>query len=252
MATEAARLSEIAQQELAALGKGVATSFPARSQPVAVSLATGHAPVAEGEVLLLVLSAHAGLVTRRKVRGSQADLRELASWLASAEAAVAELPAPPSAAPPQLTSAEASMLDDAGFTEESSDAAGALERSAIELELFLRGSMSLEQAATALRVTTGRLRQRLSPEARTLYGVKVGGRWRIPRFQFAGKRALVRDIDQVLPHIRPEAHPLAVKTWFSSPHQDLVVGDDENAVTPLAWLSAGLPAAAVARLAEEI
>ena len=128
------------------------------------------------------------------------------------------------------------MLDEAGFADapRNADAGGALERSRIELELLLRESLTLEEAARALAVSSGRLRQRLGPTERTLYGIKEGRAWRIPKFQFASKGKLVRGIDRVLPRIRPDAHPLAVAAWFSTPHQDLVIGEREERVTPRA------------------
>ena len=115
--------------------------------------------------------------------------------------------------------------------------------------------MTLNEAAKVLGVSTGRLRQRLLK--RTLYGMKERSAWRLPRFQFDPnkKGKLVRGIEYVLPHIRPDAHPLAIEKWFSTPHPDLVVavmGDDEEHVTPLAWLSAGKAPEEVAELAKEI
>jgi hypothetical protein len=118
--------------------------------------------------------------------------------------------------------------------------------------MLLGESLSLDAAARTLAVSTGRLRQRLAPGERTLYGIKEGRAWKIPRFQFASKGRLVRGIDQVLPRIRPDAHPLAVAAWFSTPHQDLVVGEDDERVTPRGWLLAGRDPGAVAELAEEI
>jgi hypothetical protein len=88
---------------------------------------------------------------------------------------------------------------------------------------------------------------------RTLFGIKDGRSWRLPRFQFdAKKKKLVRGIDKVLPRIRLDAHPLEVVTWFSIPHQDLVVGENEEPVTPLDWLAGGRSPETVAQLADEI
>lgn len=206
--------------------------------------------VDEDQVFVVILGRREGLVSRTKVRGRRISPRELRLRLAGAEAAVEGLVAAPVTTNlPQLTAGEAALLDAAGFPARS-DVAGALERSRIELEILLRESMSLEKAAESLGVSTGRLRQRLSQ--RTLYGIKEGRAWRLPRFQFERKGRLVRGIDKVLPYVRPEAHLLAIAKWFSTPHQDLVVGDDEERATPLAWLLAGRPAEEVAALAEEI
>jgi hypothetical protein len=177
----------------------------------------------------------------------------MALRLAAAEAAVERIAAsPPEAASPALSTAEAALLDEAGFGEGSPAAVTALDRSRIELETMLHESLSLEAAARALDVSTSRLRQRLSSAERTLYGVKEGRGWRIPKFQFASKGKLVRGIEKVLPHVRPDAHPLAVKTWFTSPHQDLVVGEDDHPVSPVEWLAAGESPVEAAKLATEI
>ncbi len=204
-------------------------------------------------MLVMVFSGDEGVASRTTVRGREVDLEELLRHLAGVEAAVATVEAEPrSASAPQLTQGEAAMLDTAGLREEDTGAASALDRSRIELELLMRsGSLSLEEAAKVLGVGTSRLRQRLSTSVRSIYGVKEGRSWRIPRFQIA-RGKLVRGFDQVVPHVRPDAHPLAVKGWFTTPHQDLVVGDDERRVTPLAWLAAGHSPDDVAKLAEEI
>ena len=143
------------------------------------------------------------------------------------------------------------MLEDAGLSEGSMDVPSALERSRIELEVLVRNSLTMAEAAKALRVSTSRLRQRLSSKRPTMYGIKEGRGWRIPRFQFESRGKLVRGIDAVMPHVRRNAHPVVVRDWFTTPHQDLVVGDDE-CVTPRAWLSSGRSANAVAELANEI
>ncbi len=246
------KLSEATRRSLAALGRAVDT-VPAHAEPIEVRLPEGAHPVDENEVLVVVLGRHEALVSRKKVRGRSVDFRELRLRLAGAEAAVESLAAArPSADAPQLTRGEAVLLDEAGLTEEKTDAPSALERSRIELEVLLSESLSLDDAAKFLGVSPARLRQRLSRKERTLYGIKDGRVWRLPRFQFERSGKLVRGIATVLPHVRSDAHVLAVKTWFSSPHQDLVVGENEEPVTPLAWLSAGRPAKDVAMLAEEI
>jgi hypothetical protein len=219
--------------------------------PAWLRFAKGRRPVDAGEVVVVVLSSNGGVVRRASTHGRELDHHELLRWLVSAEAAVRGASDPPPDAP-QLTAGEAALLDSAGLPEGEPGASNALERSGIEYELLLADSVTLEQAAKMLHVkTTSRLRQRLRPADRTLYGIKVGRSWRLPKFQFA-RGKLVRGIDQVFPHVRGDAHPLAVKAWFSTPHQDLVLGENEQRVTPLAWLTAGHPPDEVARLATEI
>jgi hypothetical protein len=205
------------------------------------------------EVMVVVITQRSALLRRWRIRGGALDAREVRWQLAGAEAAVEEVArARPAPAGPQLTAAEAAMLDEAGMGEGPMDVPSPLERTRIELELLVRGSLTIDEAARTLGVSTSRLRQRLSPSHRTLYGIKQGRSWRIPRFQFEAKNRLVRGIDRVLPRIRNDAHPLEVREWFTMPHQDLVVGDDDGRVTPKAWLSSGRPAEIVAELAEEL
>jgi hypothetical protein len=231
--------------------KGVTTLSESTRRRIVKLLAAGDHLVGEDQVVVVVLGGQEGLVSRTKARGRVMSARELRLRLAGAEVAVDGLiAAPPTSNLPQLTAGEGALLDAAGFREGDSSVAGALERSRIELELLLRESRSLVEAAKSLGVSTGRLRQRLSQ--RTLYGIKEGRAWRLPRFQFDRRGKPVRGIDKVLPHVRHDAHPLAIANWFSTPHQDLVVGDDEEPVTPLDWLSSGRPAGDVAELSEEI
>jgi len=216
-------------------------------------VADNTSPKDDEQVWVVVIGPNEALVSRTKVRGRRVTSRELRLRLAGAEIAVEGLAtSPPTAHLPQLTANEATLLDEAGFAEQQSEGLGALERSRIEFEILLKESLTLNEAAKVLGVSTGRLRQRL--QQRTLYGLKEGPAWRLPRFQFDPnkKGTVVRGIEKVLPHIRPDAHPLAIEKWFSTPHQDLVVGEDEKRVAPLAWLSAGKPPEDVAELAKEI
>lgn len=223
-----------------------------RKSPRAIEL--GPVGMVDGadEVVVVIITEESALLRKLWVRGRPIDARELRLQLAGAEAAVEEVaraqPAPIAA---QLTAAEAAMLDEAGMVERATDVPSPLERSRIELELLVRSSLTIDAAARALRVTTSRLRQRLSPSRRTLYGVKQGRSWRIPRFQFEARDRLIRGIERVLPRVRGDAHPLEIRDWFTLPHQDLVIGDDDR-VSPKAWLSSGRSPDIVAALAAEI
>jgi hypothetical protein len=246
MATQTVRLEEEARRVLrSAFGK-----VRAQAEAVAVEL-PGAAPVdGPEEVLVLVLGPHGGFVSRRAVH-RPVDLRELQLRLAGAEVAVEGIARWPDVESPPLSPTEASMLDAAGLIESESDRPGAFEKSQIAFEMLLHRSFTLQQAAKLLDVNPSRLRQRLGQ--RTLYGIKDGRSWRVPRFQFdAKKKKLVRGIEKVLPRIRQDAHPLEVVTWFSIPHQDLVVGENEEPVTPLDWLAGGRSPETVAELADEI
>jgi hypothetical protein len=248
MATGTVRLEEETRQAIRrAFGR-----VRVQAQPVQVELPKGAAP-ADGrdDVLVLVLGPQGGVVSRRSLRGRKLDLRELGLRLFGAEVAVEGLAEEAAVQSPPLTEAEASLLDQAGFVESENDRPGAFERSRIEFELLVSQSLTLEKAAKILAVNPSRLRQRLA--LRTLYGIKEGRSWRLPTFQFdARRKKLVRGIDKVVPQIRPDAHPLAVASWFSAPHQDLVTGDEDEPVSPLRWLAAGGSVETVAQLATEI
>lgn len=204
----------------------------------------------ESDVVVLVIGQGQALVGRPRAHGRAASVRDIVRWVeAAVDGYCAERSRPMVAG---LSAVEGSLLDDAGFDEGSQDEPGALERSRIEYELMLRESLTLQEAAKDLDVTPSRLRQRLSQGIRSIFGIKDGRGWRIPKFQFQKRGQLVRNIDKVLPHVRPDAHPVAVKTWFVTPHPDLIAGEDDKPVAPRAWLSAGRPVDAVAILAEEI
>jgi hypothetical protein len=150
----------------------------------------------------------------------------------------------------QVSGAEANMLDRLGFGEPAACEVGARETTGVDFDLFVRESPTLEQAAKSLKLSSEILIHRL--KIRRLYGFKAGRIWRIPRFQWDRKGQLVPGIDKVFPHIRADAHPLAIARWFTSPHPDLVADGEEGPVTPLAWLAAGKSPGTVADLAQEI
>jgi hypothetical protein len=253
MAADTLHLTANATRGLAEITRAVEKAN--QKEPIEVRLSGGAPPVKGEEIVVMVFGARKALACRRNVGGKTLKLRELGLWMESADRAIQELASAPASEAPQLTSSEAALLDEAGLTEGDRTRPGAFERSRIDFDLFLqRESLTLEQAAKALGVSTARLRQRLSPDKRTLYGVKDGRAWRIPKFQFDRKGKQVRGIGKVFPHIRPDAHPLSVRAWFTIPHQDLVVGgdDDGRPVPPVEWLSSGRPVVTVAELAKEI
>jgi len=200
------------------------------------------------EVLVLVVGPDAAVATRASLP-DKPDRRTLEKVLLGASVAADRLDRPHAAPSPPLSPADAALLDDAGLTDDDRGM-DQFDRSLVEFDLLIRESLTMAEAARELNVGHSRLRQRLSPGVRTLYGVKEGAReWRLPSFQFA-KRRLVRNIDKVLPSIRRDAHPLAVHRWFTEPHQDLVV--DGKAVSPRVWLEAGEDFELVRELAAEI
>lgn len=245
------KLTEGVRDGVAAL-RSAAQKAALRTQPVAARFAKTWPRGKPDEVLVVVVGPDGLLMSRSKVSGP-IDLDDLRLRLAGAAAAVDTLAAATQRVPvPALAAREAALLDAGGFTADAPDELGAFDRSRIEFDVLLHDSLPLEQAARELGVTPSRLRQRLQGTRRTLYGIKDGRGWRIPRFQFTRRGKLVRGIDQVIPRVRPDAHPLAVARWFSSAHRDLVTGPKDVPVSPLDWLSSGHAVESVAQLAEEI
>jgi hypothetical protein len=124
---------------------------------------------------------------------------------------------------------------------------GPLARTAAKYEALLDTSLSPIEASEMLGVSVDDVIQRLADG--TLYGVLTRQGWRIPDFQFEGGRSLP-GIEEVLPLLHEELHPLAVHNWLANPNPDLLVGN--NVVSPRQWLLGGRDVAAVARLAIDV
>lgn len=122
---------------------------------------------------------------------------------------------------------------------------------ALEYARLLQSSLSVEQAARLLGVNPSRVRQRLTARPPTLYGIKEGKAWRVPRFQFAGRKP-IPGVPAVIGALPPDLHPVAVRRWLTTPHPDLRVGPDARPVAPLEWLRTGRAPGVVADLARGI
>jgi hypothetical protein len=186
--------------------------------------------------------------------GLHVDPEEFDRLVAEALEEVVPLrPSPEPAA--ELSEDELALLAAGGMRFDRLPAGGEhpLVRTAAQYAALVGTSLSVAQAAAHLGVAESRVRQRLGE--RTLYGIKLPGGWRLPRFQFAAHgtaRGTVPGIERVLPHLAPDLHPLEVVGWLTTPNPDLVVDDadeDGRPVSPLAWLSAGLSPDAVVALA---
>lgn len=214
------------------------------------------AALAKGQVLIAVADAHGVALKLVDVPAKQTSesLEELARRIAEIDLVAAELhsPAHTTASAPALTKEEEAVARSGGLRPDAlgTDERHLLYRATAEYADLLRDSYSVEQAAHQLGVNGSRIRQRLTRRPRSLYGIRVGKAWRIPRFQFE-KRRLVPGIDAVLSRLAEDLHPVAVYRWFTSPNQDLTVADDQ-AVSPLEWLRSGNPPQAVVELAAEL
>lgn len=122
-----------------------------------------------------------------------------------------------------------------------------LTRTADKYRNLLNTSLDTEQTAQMLGTSVEDVLRRL--EERTLYGVPSEDGQRIPRFQFEEGQVLP-GLEEVLPLMHTDLHPVAVQNWFTSPNTDLLVQD--AMVSPRQWLLSGRNAADVARIAIDV
>ncbi|MEO3430151.1 helix-turn-helix domain-containing protein [Pelagibius sp. CAU 1746] len=150
-----------------------------------------------------------------------------------------------------LSAAEKAAYLAGGFdlSEREYHGRGPLERTMAEYVAMIAEALSIREAARLLGVHRGTIQNRL--HRRSLYGVIPRGRWLLPRFQFHGKEALP-GLEKILHTLDPEAHPLSVVRFFTTPQSDLVMADAPAPLSPRDWLLAGCPPERVAALAREL
>jgi hypothetical protein len=106
-----------------------------------------------------------------------------------------------------------------------------------------------KQVAELLRVTPGRIRQRI--DERSLYAV-ASHRGRVcPLWQFYEDKTLP-GLEQVLKAISPGAHPIAVLSFFLNTNPDLESTILETQLSPRDWLISGHPVDQVVSLGREL
>ena len=152
-----------------------------------------------------------------------------------------------------LTTGEAEALRRGGFSLEPEDLGreDPLARTAAEFVALLKASLSTAAVARKLGVDPSRIRQRLTSQPPSLYGIRLSSGWVIPDFQFDGDR-LIPGVGDVVAGLDPELHPVAVQRWFTTPNPDLMVEDESRSLSPRDWLRFGLPAQAVIDLAADL
>ena len=122
-----------------------------------------------------------------------------------------------------------------------------------EYARLVESSFRTDRVARELRVTEGRVRQRLMTE-RSLLGIRTGRGWFVPKYQFQGKKGaleVIPGLEKVAPRFDPDHHPVTVYRWLTRPNPDLETAS-ENTLSPLDWLRSGRPPARVAELAAEL
>src|SRR5438093_12029473 len=137
-----------------------------------------------------------------------------------------------------LTGAELAFLADAGVgPDELAPLEAGIEspklRGAAKHAALLASALTVQEAARRLGVDASRIRQRLAK--RSLYGVRVDGAWRLPLFQFTDDLSAVVPGFGVIAPVLADLHPVSVANWFTLPHVDLVVGEEETPVSPRGW-----------------
>ncbi len=153
-----------------------------------------------------------------------------------------------------LTEVEETLLAEGGLATEWRGAEGEspIARTRAEYAVILERALSVTDAATLLGITPARVRQRVNASPQTLYGVKLSGEWRLPRFQFQiGRKRLVPDIEAVIQAIPEGLDAVSVVRWFTSPNPDLQIGDGEP-LSPLDWLATGQEPRVAAELVREL
>lgn len=109
----------------------------------------------------------------------------------------------------------------------------ALYRGLVRQDLDARTALTVAAAAKHLGVSASRVRQLIG--ANSLFAVRAQDERRLPAWQFT-TNGYVPGIASFAEAAR-ELHPLALAQFMSRPNVDLLI--DDEAVTPVAWLSSG-------------
>ena len=154
---------------------------------------------------------------------------------------------------PDLTAAEVAALERGGFDLEPADlgAEDPLAKTSADYAALLKESLPTAAVADLLGVDPSRIRQRLTSDPPSLYGIRLESGWVIPKFQLEGNK-IIPGIAGVVARLDPEVHPVAFFRWFHQPNPDLVVereGEEPRSLSPRDWLRFGFPEEPVAELA---
>lgn len=150
----------------------------------------------------------------------------------------------------ELTPPELALLHRAGVdVEEHPDHHDPMVTYATEYGAILATSLSAAQAGGRLGgVTAVRIRQMI--RERSLYALRLEGRWKIPIFQFHDE-GLVPNIAVVNSVLPRTLDPVSVLRWYTSPDPELKATGG-NVLSPLDWLRAGMNPAPVVAIARDL
>jgi len=119
-----------------------------------------------------------------------------------------------------------------------------------KLDALLHSCLTAEDVARKLEVDPACVEAWLASEHRTLYGIQAPSGWRVPAFQLTDD-GLLPGIEQVIPRLHPDLHPVAFAQWFQNSNPDLVEAEGV-ALSPREWLRRGHRPACVATLAARL
>jgi hypothetical protein len=131
----------------------------------------------------------------------------------------------------------------------SSESSNALARTTAEYAVLRDTSITASEASRKLGVDPSRVRQLLA--ARKIYGLLIRGAWKIPIFQFDDAH-LLPGLEEVMPALPKDLHPIGIYHWFTTPNPDLVSEDSERELSPREWLLTGRSPRVVAELATDL
>jgi hypothetical protein len=148
---------------------------------------------------------------------------------------------------------EAELLECAGLAADSAQGekpSDPLARSIADfMALRTVGSWSIDEVAKRLDVDSSRIRQRLAEK--TLYGIAVDNRWRIPKFQFE-KRSVIPNLGDVIRALPADLSAIEFMRWFNEPDADLESSDVLHPISPRDWLRLGKSAERLAKIAADL
>lgn len=146
-----------------------------------------------------------------------------------------------------LTAPEREALEQGGLVLDEQTGANPLAEGAVLYAAIIERSLTTKGVAKLLKVSEGRVRQMTAD--RSLYSFVLDGKRYVPDFQF-GKGRLVPEIGKVNAVLPKDRHPVSIYRWYHLASADLV--RDEEGVSPLDWLLAGLPVDEVISAASQL
>ena len=150
----------------------------------------------------------------------------------------------------ELTPPEVALLRHAGAdVEEHPDRDDPMATYVVAFGAILATSLTPAQAAARLGgITPVRVRQMI--RERTLYAIRVDGRWKIPVHQFVHD-GLVPNIGAVNAAVPNTLDAVSVLRWFTTPDPEFEAPDG-HVLSPLDWLKAGMDPGPVVEMARTL